>query len=689
MLNVKNKISALLRQWSIVNGPLLIVLLAFASCRDEENVLPAGEERTITLDLGIAMTRATDDKTDAGDNSCPDNLMLWIFDNTNSGTPQRLFYENLTDGLRFSLTDIEGKLVQTIERVINVAGEVTSLCFYIVMNTQGLTTTLDENSTPQAIEAATFSRQDWKGDNKVPIYGSANLDVSRHKSEYSLSIDTERAVGKLELFFTKENKNSYLAINSVSITHEPDKGYLKKPDTYDLTYSENSTIFSTSTSIHAVLTEEEEPTTGNFSKYEDDDTKMQSLFSTYLLENPNGGTWTEVGNNNAYTYPNDPESPSNVTEANTRYKMTVTYQTLKDGAKKMQVIYLPAIERNVWNKVFARVKEDGTLTIQYKVLPWNLVESKKGYMPTPMYTNPFSGSDDKTNQYILLPLEKYSNKHNTTDILFNFLYENPEEGDNEARLCILTRPTYDNANTHNDLKTGSAGARYYFMLTGPEGATWEAHLTNTEDFAFSTSVSHDFDENDDVLGNDSVRMATHGIAREKPYIIQIIANHLYTGYKEGMSGYTSEEGFDSNGYDKITSNWEIYFSDTYLTDWGRAHWEAQEVVDTYFYITVKLKDGQDYVLTINPSYADERYEIKSESKYFPFKEKRRFAGTDTHIWIRQVRARYDWPNLEYLARDLQTDIKDENGNVKDYNRAYWWTVNPYWNPGHDESVWKK
>lgn len=314
---------------------------------------------------------------------------------------------------------------------------------------------------------------------------------------------------------------------------------------------------------------------------------------------------------------------------------------------------------------------DGKLVIQYRAMPWELVTSEIGYAPEPISTtdSPF-GSDTEyetflknSHHYILLPVEAYSNDYNTTQTLFNHLYENPNTGDNEARLCIVTRPTYDTNKQYIDLKIGSAGARYYFMLTGPEGATWEAHLTNEEDFAFSNSENTDFSENTDEYGNENVRMVTHGIARNKPYIIQIIATHLYTGYDENMSGDVPEEDFP-----EINKNdWKDYFEDKYLTIWGSDKWNNKKVVETEFYITVKLVDGAEYELTINPSYNEN---TKIDDKKFPFIEKRRYAGTDTRIWIRQIRAKYGIENLEDLA-------KDESG--------VWWKDNQYWNPNH---TWK-
>ena len=340
-------------------------------------------------------------------------------------------------------------------------------------------------------------------------------------------------------------------------------------------------------------------------------------------------------------------------------------------------------------------------------MPWQLVKSSIGYAPQHVSTssNPFANETSYNefingNNYVLFPLENYEDYH-TTQGLFNHLYDNPQKGDNEARLCIITRPTYDEStykddkDKHMSLKTGSAGARYYFMLTGPEGATWEAHLNDPDgNFAFSNSVNDDdFTNCTDEGFSKEVRMATHGIAREQPYIIQIVATHLYTSdgdhYTSGISDLDTEPRFE-NVYEDLglgtdEDKWETYFDYTYLTTWGKDKWDNKKTVEAEFYITVKLTDGTEYELTINPSFK----ECNIENKYFPFKEKRRFAGTDTRIWFRHLRAQYGWRNLECLARDLKEDIiEDGEDEAQPWNKADWWTVNPYWNSEHVESVWK-
>ena len=353
------------------------------------------------------------------------------------------------------------------------------------------------------------------------------------------------------------------------------------------------------------------------------------------------------------------------------------------------------IVRNHWYKYDITNVDDGKLIFQYKALPWQLVKSSIGYAPQHVSTssNPFANETSYNefingNNYVLFPIVSYNNDRSNTQKLFNYIYQHPEEGDNEARLCILTRPTYDNDidnEEHWALKAGSAGARYMFMLTGPEGATWEAHLTNKEDFSFSTTDENDF-KGSEYESDGKVNKVTHGIARQKPYIIQIIANHLYTGFREDMSGDTdTDSDFGENGndgYDQYKgyskTEWEALFEDDYLTDWGKEKWDNEEVVETDFYITVKLTDGSKYNLIINPSF--EKSDI--DSKKFPFLDKRRFAGNDTHIWIRHLRAQYGWQNLEYLARDVDPNASD---NEEEWDNFQWWMVNKYWNPNHEWS----
>ena len=659
-------------------------LLALPGCRDEEAVQTSEGTRTVTVNLGIAMSRATEDK-DIGDGSTPKDMKVWIFDQNNSLVD---YYE--IDNPTFSGSDALGELVNTHEHVFELDNTVTTLNFYAVLNSESGTGLegLGESSSVIDIQNATFTGlQNVTGDNQVPIYGTATVNVSDHKNTYPVTIETKRAVSKLELFFTKESEKSQLTINGMTLTNIPSQGFLAREATTNdaITYSDTETaLFTGSQNIDNYLPEE--TSLGDFSTQAERFNTI-TLSQPYLLENPYNTAWSNNGNTDYYEFPQPEEADEKA------YVLTVAY-TLNNKEEECSFV-LPETKRNIWNKIFVRVNDNGELIIQYKALPWQLVKSNIGYAPQHVSTssNPFANETSYNefingNNYVLFPIVSYNNDRSNTQKLFNYIYQHPEEGDNEARLCILTRPTYDNDidnEEHWALKAGSAGARYMFMLTGPEGATWEAHLTNKEDFSFSTTDENDF-KGSEYESDGKVNKVTHGIARQKPYIIQIIANHLYTGFSKNMSGETdagSDFGENGNdGYDQYKgyskTEWEALFEDDYLTDWGEEKWNKEEVVETDFYITVKLTDGSKYNLIINPSF--EKSDI--DSKKFPFLDKRRFAGNDTHIWIRHLRAQYGWQNLEYLARDVDPNASD---NEEEWDNFQWWMVNKYWNPNHEWS----
>lgn len=310
--------------------------------------------------------------------------------------------------------------------------------------------------------------------------------------------------------------------------------------------------------------------------------------------------------------------------------------------------------------------EQGNLIVQAKVMPWQLVTSSIGWMPQPAPTdeNPFDYGSDKYNKlvekgfYILLPRQDFGytdngKKRETVKQVFHDLYEGVVTGDEEPNYCVIYYPRYTmGKKDHTTLETKSSGATFFFLLTGPEGATWEAHLTNNDDFEFVTSTPSsnyfaDCTDKDEITGKTyeeegSVSRVTHGIARKKPYFIEISCKNSYTAPGSGGG--------------------DTYFDDEYLTDWGKKHWNGQRVVDTEFYITVRLADGTEYELDINPPYTAEKAATTN------FKDKRRYAGTDKRIWFRQLRAKKGW-DYDELAKDI---------SPSDTENFEWWRVNPYW-----------
>ena len=361
---------------------LLLLLAAFGACTEEE-VVPVAPTRTLTVDLGITLTRAAQG-TSIGDGSQPNDLQLWIFDQDNN----LLDYAAITDAndLFFSGSDALGELVNTIQRIVEVENTVTALHVHVVLNGLSLNLGLSEASTPADIQAATFSLptgdQTWTSDNTVPIYGDAERTIDGYQKEYSLTVEANRAVGKLELLFTKDSESGYLQINKVELTHLPEEGYLaKSPASVTVNSSESIVLFEGTTEITDYLPQDA-ASLGDFSRYE---SSFHSLTADYLLENPQGELWTD--GNQDWTYPSTPEAEEN------GYLLTVHYQTSAGGTEKTQAIYLPKIVRNEWNKIFARVKSDG-YELQLHVQPWEVEDIEVNFEDNLSYTS--GGWDEET-----------------------------------------------------------------------------------------------------------------------------------------------------------------------------------------------------------------------------------------------------------------------------------------------------
>lgn len=425
----------------------LLLPLTFAGCIfDDAPEGAAGGTRTITVNLGIT-TRATGEGSSIGDGSQPDDMQVWIFDQAGS----RLGHV-VEDEPQFSGSDALGELVTTVQEIIEVEDDVTELQCFVVLNSEnakGLT--LGGAATPDGIRKATFAGlEDDLSDNRVPIYGEATLDMSPRKDSYSLPIDATRAVGKLELLFAKDSPSGYLEITKVELAHVPAEGYLKEGT--PSAYTDMATLLDEGVEIDEYLTADE-AALGDFSLHEARFHRLE-LAQPYLLENPYGGTWAENGNRD-YIYDEEEESVGSITDATTRYLMTVHYRTSAGGTEKTQQVYLPKIARNEWNKIFARVKSDG-YELQLHVLPWEVEEIEVNFEDELSYSS--QGWDEET------LLEPYPSETNTV------VHFNPQE------IAILR-----------------------FTLQTPATATWRASLEgDVTAFEFvdgSNEGAIQFDEN--------------------------------------------------------------------------------------------------------------------------------------------------------------------------------------------------
>lgn len=487
----------------------------------------------------------------------------------------------------------------------------------------------------------------------IPMWGviTPNITLEKGKQQDLGTIDLLRAMAKVEIKLH----------NAISETYTITSATLNKYNTAGYCLPKNYDAVSTTTEL--------EQETGTNSENQAIDT-----FHPYKSPSPEGLSFISKDGKTAWLYIPEYENstdPATIslevestdgTTTNT-VKGTLEFKDYENGTATGDA---HNIVRNHIYRYTVNV-ETGKLIVQYKALPWNLVTSSIGYGPQPADYEPatkdeypFNGSTNWGNflagdYYILLPYNKFDD-YTSVQTLFHYLYKNPKDGDVEATLSFVCRPGYDDDDTsHKTLKSGSGGVRFFFMLTGPEGATWEAHLTNTEDFSFSQTADTYFKNSSESYKNEKDHMATHGIARNKPYIIQINANNDYT--KDMVASDATNTGC---------------FGDDYLTDWGKKNWYGQRVVDTEFYITVRLTDGTEYELTINPSYDNAGGELQNSGKFY-FKNRRRYAGTDTRIWIRQLRAQNGW-GYDDLAKDIAPSTSAGTGK----NDYAWWRVNPYW-----------
>ena len=606
---------------------LLLLLPAFlCACTEEEAVVPAAPARTLTVDLGIALTRAAQGE-DIGDDSQPHDLQLWIFDQSG----KLLDYAEITDAndLFFSGSDILGEMVNTIQRIIEVEGTVTALNVHVVLNGLNSGLKLGETSTPEQIRTATFSLppdlSTWGGDNQVPIYGEESLPIEGYQKNYSLTVEAKRAVGKLELLFTKDSESGYLKINSVKLEQMPDKTYLDLEEpAEDISYVNNQqNIMEQGDGVEIKTALPADVLIGNFSGYETTNFTSLTLVSDYWLENTKGGTWSETSSQKDYTYPYEDVSVG-ITDENQRYKMTVFFQTLPGGPQKEQVVYLPAMERNTWTKIFARVKS-GIFTFEARVLPWNKVESEIGWNP-----DLNSGGNAPMAAWQLVEVEGVPEGEKGS-MKIDPDFKNATEGDEEAACCYVMYPRYGRTNgssDHEKLENKPSYAAFYFCLKEPAGAIWEAYLTNTDDFEFATG---DYDIDGD--GIPDRYCATTGIARDDPYQIQVTAKNAWTEPKED-----DDEYFWNNN-----------------TPWGKQIEGSGEQYDihTDLYIRISADGGHSWY----------RLDINKEDDYIEttyWKGGRRFAGGDDFIRIWQLKAE------EGASFDGLVDNLPEQWTIKDY-----------------------
>ena len=406
-------------------------LLFTSGCKEDEAPQALEERRTITIDLGIAMSRAPEDETA----DKPTDIQLWVFDQTG----EKVFYKDLNE----TSLSVSNGFITIAGQEIPIKANVKDLHFHVVLNSQHatFTPTLDENTSESSIQGATFTSLHTNlTDNQVPMYGYAVKENISLNNRYAISIDAKRAVGKLELYFTKTSADAYLKINSIKLKQVPNKGYLA-PQTSESTninydgYEDSFWTNSDNSSITSYLPETD-AAIGDFSKHETNFEQL-ALPNPYLLENLNGDTWTTAeGKDDVY--------PDNITDPNTRYKLIVDYQTSATSTTtQTKEIYLPRFERNNLYKIFARVKDDG-VSFALQSMPWEKEEW------TVEWSNAYDFDFDVSKELI--------------------------QNEEEYYYPIVHTATNDPMDENDIVIT--------FQLKSPAGTRWVASMDNGQDFFF-------------------------------------------------------------------------------------------------------------------------------------------------------------------------------------------------------------
>lgn len=404
------------------------------------------------------------------DDGLPDDIKLWVYGQKASTDTEdnykNLAYINKSSNI-FIYRDLYGNPVESLKQVIEDGKIYYKLHFYVVLNSGNVTRTttddLGNDTSISDLKAFTFTDiATDKTDNQMIMYGYNSLTIGT-QTNYELSIQVERAVAKLELFFAKEFENSSLSIESVNLGKIPTIGALISGTTLTTVYTRTRDLSTTTTTIGATL--ESSIQIGNFSQYEASFHKLALSGGPYLLENPNGETWGL--DKNDYTYPETAKGGDNV------YKLTVNY-TL-NGTKKVQVIYLPKIERNHLYKIYARVLGGNDVQFILHVQDWDDVNVTVPFSSIISYT--VNGWIRKAYDYLDLEgNEYYITKNGNAEFLFRI--DNPQN-------CTYTVELTDNINFSysKDTYTDENSTIWQKIIITPKNNDTQKYATTMKVFA--------------------------------------------------------------------------------------------------------------------------------------------------------------------------------------------------------------
>ena len=405
----------------------------------------------------------------------PDDIKLWVYGQDTEDKYTKLAYINKSSKI-FMGRDLYGNPVESLKQVIEDGKNYYKLHFYVVLNSGNVTSTtiLEEDTSISDLKAFTFTdiAKD-KTDNQMIMYGYNSLTIGT-QTNYELSIQVERAVAKLEFFVTKENSSALLTIKKMELNKIPDKGFLTTPatTTSGLTFSKSGISYLSEGTLipndkHLSQTEAQ---LGNFWQFEESRFVKMPLTQPYLMENPNGGTWTDDNNKHDYTYPT-----TDGYETENGYVLTVSYQLGGSSETTTQTIYLPKIERNHLYKIYARVLGGNDVQFILHVQDWDDVNVTVPFSSIISYT--VNGWIRKAYDYLDLEgNEYYITKNGNAEFLFRI--DNPQN-------CTYTVELTDNINFSysKDTYTDENSTKWQKIIITPKNNDTQKYATTMKVFA--------------------------------------------------------------------------------------------------------------------------------------------------------------------------------------------------------------
>lgn len=419
----------------------ITALLPFlGSCSQSEDVpTDASGNDHVQLSLSVTARALPQEGKEIGTGK-PDNMHLWVFGLKNNGnTPSDNDYTLLSyrdiKSPSFTGSDAFGNPVHTITDLdIPDGKKYKKMYFYVVLNSGSVVGlgNLNKDTKISELQALTFTEiVSGKEDNQMLMYGVSDpLEVNPHKTNYETSIDVERSIAKLDLYFTKEWESSTLLIKNIYLTSKVGKGYLVPVESWDdkNIYNDNistSALFNNTVGLSITKFSEEE-----YGSFSEDLSNFQKITLTnpYLMENPIGMKWDDD------SYPDSAYSSEEGQD--NYYQVTVDY--IIDGKEKTQSFYLPVIQRNHLYRILIRVAGHH-LVMKLQVNPWDKVEEIWSYEETLTVTTSdkisWEEARSQSNNIVVI-----NNQGTNAVTSCSFTIRNPQE----ATWTAILRPEYGN-----------------------------------------------------------------------------------------------------------------------------------------------------------------------------------------------------------------------------------------------------